>query len=172
MKRLSVVIIVFVFLSGCKMVGLLPEGPPTAPNPKKVTSAEITAGTETKLRSYSPANVKSFVDTHGASGIVEDDAYGSGWNADTTHSPSQNAVYDQLRLYDTDDDGDIDNIDGAVGGGDITGIGPGGLGAGDAYTDGYATTGSTFIIQEGTTVDTNEFTLAFPSADPGADPVR
>jgi hypothetical protein len=30
------------------------------------------------------------------SGSVEDDAYGSGWDNDTTHSPSQNAVYDKI----------------------------------------------------------------------------
>jgi hypothetical protein len=145
------------------------EGPPAIPPPKQVTSAEITAGTETKLRSYSPANVKAFVDTHGVSGIVEDDVYSSGWNADTTHSPSQNAVYDRIHLYDTDDDGDIDNIDGAVGGGDITGVGPAGTAAGDALTDGYATSGATLFVFEGTTVDTNEITIAMPSADPAAD---
>jgi hypothetical protein len=31
---------------------------------------------------------------------TEDAAYGAGWNGDTTHSPSQNAVYDQLQLQD------------------------------------------------------------------------
>lgn len=40
-------------------------GPPTAPRPKQVSSAEITTGTETALRSYSPANIKLFIDTHG-----------------------------------------------------------------------------------------------------------
>ena len=28
--------------------------------------------------------------------FIEDDAYGAGWNGDTTHAPSQNAVYDEL----------------------------------------------------------------------------
>lgn len=173
MKRVLIGLALFtLLLSGCAGVQSKLEktaGPPAVPRPPQVTSAEITAGTETALRSYSPEDVKSFVDTHGATGIVEDAAYGAGWNADTAHSPSQNSVYDILHTYDTDDDGDIDNVDGAVGGGDITGVGPGGTGAGDAYTDGYATSGSVFIIQEGTTVDTNEFEIDFPSADPGAD---
>jgi len=46
--------------------------------------------------------------------VVEDDAYGSGWDDDTTNAPSQNAVYDILNQYDTDDDGDIDNLDSGV----------------------------------------------------------
>jgi len=102
------------------------------------------------------------------SGAVEDDAYGAGWNGDTTNAPSQNAVYDILHSYDTDDDGDIDNIDGAVGGGDITGVGPGALAAGDAWTDGYVTTGTTLLIWEGTTDDGAEFSIIVPE-DPGAD---
>lgn len=48
--------------------------------------------------------------------VVEDDAYGAGWNGDDVHSPSQNAVYDQLHLYDTDDDGDIDTLDAGASG--------------------------------------------------------
>jgi len=54
------------------------------------------------------------------SATVEDDVYGSGWNADSTNAPSQNSVYDILHQYDTDDDGDIDNIDAGVGGGDMS----------------------------------------------------
>lgn len=48
-------------------------GPPPINPPKQVTSAEITAGTETKLRSYSPEDVKAFVDTHapGGSGYID-----------------------------------------------------------------------------------------------------
>lgn len=36
----------------------------------QVSSGEITAGTATALRGYSPADIKSFVDTHGGSGDV------------------------------------------------------------------------------------------------------
>jgi len=32
---------------------------------------------------------------------VEDAAYGAGWNGDTTHAPSQNAVYDKVEALDT-----------------------------------------------------------------------
>lgn len=28
--------------------------------------------------------------------VVEDDVYGPGWNGDTTHAPSQNALYDKI----------------------------------------------------------------------------
>ena len=31
---------------------------------------------------------------------IEDDAYGSGWNGDATHAPSQNAVYDKVNSHD------------------------------------------------------------------------
>jgi len=58
--------------------------------------------------------------TAGGGGNVEDDQYAAGWNADATNAPSQNAVYDILHQYDTDDDGDIDNVDGAVGGGTMS----------------------------------------------------
>ena len=34
------------------------------PNPTQVSGAEITAGTETALRSYSPADVVDFIDQH------------------------------------------------------------------------------------------------------------
>ena len=53
-------------------------------------------------------------DAAAAAGVVEDDIYGPGWNGDTTHTASQNAIYDFLHLLDTDDDGDIDSIDAAV----------------------------------------------------------
>lgn len=35
-------------------------------------------------------------DLEGASAFIEDAAYGAGWDGDTTHAPSQNAVYDKL----------------------------------------------------------------------------
>ncbi|MBU1123017.1 tail fiber domain-containing protein, partial [Patescibacteria group bacterium] len=47
---------------------------------------------------------------------IEDDdlgvneVYGSGWNADT-NSPEKDDVYDYLHQIDTNDDGDVDNID-------------------------------------------------------------
>lgn len=33
--------------------------------------------------------------------LIEDDVYGAGWNGDTTHAPSQNAVYDKINAMDT-----------------------------------------------------------------------
>lgn len=41
----------------------------------------------------------------GASTEIEDDVYGAGWNADTTHGGSQNAIYDYLINFDADADG-------------------------------------------------------------------
>ena len=32
---------------------------------------------------------------------VEDAAYGAGWNGDTSHAPSQNAVYDKMETVQT-----------------------------------------------------------------------
>lgn len=37
-----------------------------------------------------------YSDANARAAVVEDAAYGSGWNADTTHAPSQNAVYDKI----------------------------------------------------------------------------
>lgn len=37
-----------------------------------------------------------YSDADAVSAVVEDAAYGAGWNADTTHAPSQNAVYDKF----------------------------------------------------------------------------
>ena len=37
-----------------------------------------------------------FSDANARAAVVEDAAYGAGWDADTTHAPSQNAVYDIL----------------------------------------------------------------------------
>jgi len=48
----------------------------------QVSGAEITAGTETALRTYSPADVKNFVDTHGGwGGWVE--SFFDAWNSGT-----------------------------------------------------------------------------------------
>jgi len=35
------------------------------------------------------------------SACIEDDVYGAGWNADTSHAPTQNAVYDKIDAMDT-----------------------------------------------------------------------
>jgi hypothetical protein len=68
--------------------------------PAQVSGGEITAGTETALRSYSPANIVAFIDEHGTAAPVSDAAFGAGWNGDTTSAPSKNAVFD---MVDTDE---------------------------------------------------------------------
>ena len=37
-----------------------------------------------------------YSDADAVSAVVEDAAYGAGWNADTAHAPSQNALYDKI----------------------------------------------------------------------------
>ena len=65
---------------------------------------ELALGTDGQvLTSTGAATAPAF---ENATGSVEDDVYGDGWNADGTNAPSQNSVYDILHQYDTDDDGD------------------------------------------------------------------
>jgi hypothetical protein len=42
---------------------------------------------------------------------ISDTVYGSSWNAVINKSPTFNAIYDYLHQIDTDDDGDVDNIE-------------------------------------------------------------
>lgn len=46
-------------------------------------------------------DLKTLADSAAVSAEVEDDAYGAGWNGDTTHAPSQNAAYDKIDAMDT-----------------------------------------------------------------------
>lgn len=55
-----------------------------------------------------------------------------------------------------------------AGTGDITAVGPA-FSSGDAFVDGTASTGTLMLVWEGTTVNTAEFNLYAPSANPGAD---
>jgi len=42
-----------------------------------------------------------YTDAEARTACVEDDAYGPGWDGDTTHAPSQNAVYDKIEAMGT-----------------------------------------------------------------------
>lgn len=44
-----------------------------------------------------------FTDGRAQTAAVEDDAYGVGWDGDTIHAPSQNAVYDKIESLDASD---------------------------------------------------------------------
>lgn len=55
-----------------------------------------------------------------------------------------------------------------AGTGDITAVGPA-FSSGDAFVDGTASAGTLMLVWEGTTVNTAEFNLYAPSANPGAD---
>ena len=46
---------------------------------------------------YNSTNPSGYV----TSSIINDTAYGSGWDADTTHAPTKNAVYDKISSMDT-----------------------------------------------------------------------
>lgn len=49
----------------------------------KTVSLNVTAAVITEIQ-------------NGITSLVEDDAYGAGWDGDTSHAPSQNAVYDKI----------------------------------------------------------------------------
>jgi hypothetical protein len=108
-----------------------------------------------------------------------DTAYGSSWNGITTISPSKNAIYDYLHLFDTDDNGKVNVLDQVAG---ITNTNSSGViqtpitdnssNWNTAYTqterwnggatDLVAATGRTSL--GATTVGSNFFTLSNPSA--------
>ena len=52
-----------------------------------------------------PAGFADGSDDGAGGAAVEDDAYTSGWDSDTTNGASQNAIYDYLHNFDADDDG-------------------------------------------------------------------
>jgi hypothetical protein len=54
--------------------------------------------------------IRDKIEALGASG-VDDTAFASSWNGATTTSPSQNAAYDYLHTFDTDDDGKVNVLD-------------------------------------------------------------
>lgn len=60
-----------------------------------ITSWDVT--TALWYTPYSSANPSGYV----TSSIINDTAYGSWWNADTTHAPTKNAVYDKISAMDT-----------------------------------------------------------------------
>jgi hypothetical protein len=70
MKKLLVTIMIGLFFTGCDGYSERGTrgGPPAPPRPKQVSTAERTAGTETELRSYAPADIANMAETHGGSG--------------------------------------------------------------------------------------------------------
>jgi hypothetical protein len=66
----------------------------------------------------------------------------------------------------SDDSSGWEALAGGGGSGDVTAVGPG-CASGLCFTDGKATTGTEFIIWEGTGVDANQIVLSFP-ANPSA----
>ena len=60
-----------------------------------ITSWDVT--TALWYTPYNSTNPSGYV----TSSIINDTAYGSGWDADTTHAPTKNAVYDKISSMDT-----------------------------------------------------------------------
>ena len=60
-----------------------------------ITSGDVT--TALWFTPYDSANPSWYV----TSSIINDTAYWSGWNSDTTHAPTKNAVYDKISAMDT-----------------------------------------------------------------------
>ena len=60
-----------------------------------ITSWDVT--TALWYTPYNSTNPSWYV----TSSIINDTAYGSGWDADTTHAPTKNAVYDKISTMDT-----------------------------------------------------------------------
>jgi hypothetical protein len=124
MKRIFLLLISIFLVTGCGTVRYANMDDPTktelppAPTVKEGTASELSTGTSTAKRVWSPKVLAD--EFSGATVEVEDDAYGAGWDSDTTHAPSQNAVYDKIEslggdmaksTYDTDDDGSVDGQD-------------------------------------------------------------
>jgi|APSaa5957512622_1039677.scaffolds.fasta_scaffold00296_23 hypothetical protein len=65
-----------------------------------IASHSDTTATGAELETLTDGSNADSLHTHAASSPVEDTIYSSGWNGDTTHSPSQNAVYDKINTMD------------------------------------------------------------------------
>ncbi len=85
-----------------------------------VTTAKIlgrsTAGTglvEQLTQDASGTCAAGSVCMGGHTHVGVNEVYGVGWNSDTA-TPEKDDIYDYLHLIDTDDDGDVDNIDATV----------------------------------------------------------
>lgn len=50
-----------------------------------------------------PTNISAFINDSGyvTDSIISDTAYANTWDADTTHAPTKNAVYDKISAMDT-----------------------------------------------------------------------
>jgi hypothetical protein len=70
--------------------------PPASSPPPPASQAEAEAGTGTVLRSWTPQRLAQAIAAQAGEGAVEvsDVAFGAGWDNDTTHAGSKNALYD------------------------------------------------------------------------------
>jgi len=93
MKRFFVISILVLFMVSCAMDKNSTIGPM---GPERIASPGASSSTRS-LRA----------------GTVEDDVYSNAWNADEDGA-SKNSIYDYLHLLDTDDDGDVDNLDSSI----------------------------------------------------------
>jgi len=71
---------------------------------------ELALGTDGQVLTSTGASTAPAFEDAGSTD-VNDTAYSSAYDGKTTEAMSANVVYDQLHLYDTDDDGDVDTVD-------------------------------------------------------------
>jgi hypothetical protein len=76
-----------------------------------ITALDVTASTIAKFDSNKKLSSATLGTDVLDSTYISDTAFASGWNGVTTIAPTKNAVYDQLHIGDTDDDGLADKLD-------------------------------------------------------------
>jgi len=133
MKKLFLIGIAFLMF-GCGVTSRLERtgGVPAIPPPPAGSAAELTAGTETRTRVWSPSILAT--QFSGATAEVVDEAVtAANMNGDTSHGASQNALIDYLMAtIDADGDGSIADSTLSIAG--LTISGAGGLELGVAGT--------------------------------------
>jgi len=127
---LTVILVAFLF---CGCVGLSNiKGPPAAPVPPPGTAAELTAGTETKSRVWSPTILATQF-SGAAAEVVDEAVTAANMDGDVAHGVSQNALIDYL-MATIDPDGDGSIADSSLSIADLTLTGAVGLVLGVAGT--------------------------------------
>ena len=109
MEKLLIGLMIFA-LFGCATGLEQQAGPPGIPPPPAGTAAELTTGTETKTRVWSPSILAT--QFSGAAVEVQNEAFtAANASGDTTHAPSQDSIHDWAVVIDVGLDGDVDVFD-------------------------------------------------------------
>lgn len=105
MKRLIVILSALLLLACNDKSGI--KAPPAPPPPPAGTAAELTTGTETKTRVWSP-NILATQFGGAAAEVVDEALTEANMNDDTSHAPSQEALYEWAVGIDADLSGTIE----------------------------------------------------------------